>query len=395
MNNFKRRYSLSLGASVFLHGATLSAVALALQFEFSEPVEEGQIIELLRVEPVEGKVGLTPMTGPSSPDAEKDEEKQSKSAQRQRVLRQRVQRQSVLVEEKLHAEPVVDPSPQDQIENIEKKRRERQLESSPEQQRREIARKIQRSKPKSHPVEESTGAEPLHMGQLAKLEETVPTPEQREETAQIPEIVQSDTLAHTRQEESIQEREHEKELRPSALKKPNYPTRFNGWEVVQRYPDQVKSSLLNVKNYATQGVEVEISERKRAIFHRYFVAIHDRHIHPVFAHGFLASLDKRSLRDPLNDSKLHLYLEFEIMPDGSLGDVRVLRRSGNWEFDAAALNAIYSAAPFPPPPKAIRSWNGRTYAKWGFFRNRRKCGVFNVDPYLLEKPKMVMRGVSP
>ena len=78
--------------------------------------------------------------------------------------------------------------------------------------------------------------------------------------------------------------------------------------------------------------------------------------------------------------------EFEIFESGQISEIRVVRTSGNTVFDAGAVDSIYRSAPFPAPPKSVLSWNRRVYLRWGFYRNNRKCGVFNVEPYILKAP---------
>src|SRR5205823_5493518 len=55
-------------------------------------------------------------------------------------------------------------------------------------------------------------------------------------------------------------------------------------------------------------------------------------------------------------------------------------------FDVAAIDSVMSAAPFPRPPQAIRSANGKVYLDWQFHRDDRACGTFGVDPHILTTP---------
>lgn len=170
-------------------------------------------------------------------------------------------------------------------------------------------------------------------------------------------------------------------------KKEKYSGKYQGWEATKKFSSKVRRALLSRSSFVRPETTREINERKREIFHRYFVGIHAHSIHPIFADTFLRSLNDRPRRDPINNANLRMYAEFEIAKDGTVERVRVVRPSGNWEFDAGAVDALYKASPFPRPPRAIWSWNKRVYTKWGFFRNNRKCGVFNAEPYILEKPK--------
>lgn len=54
-----------------------------------------------------------------------------------------------------------------------------------------------------------------------------------------------------------------------------------------------------------------------------------------------------------------LYIKFDIMKDGSLGDVELLKSSGYKILDDEALRAIRSAAPFQPLPE---EWNLERYS---------------------------------
>ena len=53
-------------------------------------------------------------------------------------------------------------------------------------------------------------------------------------------------------------------------------------------------------------------------------------------------------------------------------------------FDVAAIDTLISASPFEETPEVIRSADGRVYLRWGFYRNWRQCGTFNVEPYILD-----------
>jgi hypothetical protein len=72
-----------------------------------------------------------------------------------------------------------------------------------------------------------------------------------------------------------------------------------------------------------------------------------------------------------------------VNPDGTLHKVTIVKTSGKTEFDVAAIDTVLSAAPYESPPEAIRSVNGKVYLRWGFYRNWRQCGTFNVEPYIL------------
>ncbi len=147
---------------------------------------------------------------------------------------------------------------------------------------------------------------------------------------------------------------------------------------------RVRQAMANNKSFVVPGNQEPLGPRKQ-VFRSYIDIIHDR-IHVVFADSFLGSLPSLAPDHPLNDFSLSALTEIEILENGHLSEVRLVRTSGNTVFDAAAVDSIYRSAPFNPPPRAILSWNNRVYLRWGFHRNRRKCGVFNVEPYILRAP---------
>jgi TonB family protein len=152
------------------------------------------------------------------------------------------------------------------------------------------------------------------------------------------------------------------------------------------YSARVMKALANNKSFVAPGRQEVLGKARQQIFHNYIHSIHETSIHPLFADSFLRSLPALSPSDPLNDWSLHMVAEFEIFESGQISEVRVIRTSGNTVFDAGAVDSIYRSSPFPPPPKSVLSWNRRVYLRWGFYRNNRKCGVFNVEPYILKAP---------
>jgi len=108
-----------------------------------------------------------------------------------------------------------------------------------------------------------------------------------------------------------------------------------------------------------------------------------RRIHELWGFGFLESLDSKGADYPLNNPNLWVNLEISVNPDGSVHKVTIAKTSGKNEFDVAAIDTVISAAPYEATPEAIRSVDGRIYLRWGFYRNWRQCGTFNVEPYIL------------
>lgn len=152
------------------------------------------------------------------------------------------------------------------------------------------------------------------------------------------------------------------------------------------YSDRVMRSIRNNKSFVEPGRQEVLGSARQKLFHNYIEAIHEASIHPLFADSFLESLPSLSADDPLNDWSLHMVAEFEIFESGQISEIRVVKSSGNIVFDAGAVDSIYRSSPFPRPPKSVLSWNRRVYLRWGFYRNHRKCGVFNVEPFILRAP---------
>ena len=147
---------------------------------------------------------------------------------------------------------------------------------------------------------------------------------------------------------------------------------------------KVSRALQNNRSWVSKGIQEPLGKRAQ-LFYNYLEASHDK-IHSLFADSFLASLNSLDPNDPLNDFTRMAKLEFEILASGMVNEVRVIKTSGNTVFDAAAVDSIYRSSPFDPPPKSILSYNNRVYFRWGFYRNERKCGVFNAEPYMLRAP---------
>ena len=79
-------------------------------------------------------------------------------------------------------------------------------------------------------------------------------------------------------------------------------------------------------------------------------------------------------------------LELSIKPDGTLNQVVIARTSGILPFDAAAIDAVGSAAPFGEPPQAIKSRDGNVYISWHFHRDERQCATDFVNAHILTAP---------
>ncbi len=150
------------------------------------------------------------------------------------------------------------------------------------------------------------------------------------------------------------------------------------WE---RKLDAIKSSLENFIPDVRPGNQTALKTRAHP-FALYVARMH-RRIHELWGFGFLENLDGKGADYPLNDQNLWVNLELSVNPDGTVHKVTIAKTSGKTEFDVAAVDTVISAGPYEPTPEAIRSVDGRIYLRWGFYRNWRQCGTFNVEPYIL------------
>lgn len=150
------------------------------------------------------------------------------------------------------------------------------------------------------------------------------------------------------------------------------------WE---RKLEAVKSSLENFVPDVRPGNQTALKTRAHP-FALYVARMH-RRIHELWGFGFLEDLDGKAANHPLNNPDLWTNLEVSVNPDGTVHKVTIAKTSGKTEFDVAAVDTVLSAAPYEATPEAIRSVNGKVYLRWGFYRNWRQCGTFNVEPYIL------------
>jgi hypothetical protein len=123
----------------------------------------------------------------------------------------------------------------------------------------------------------------------------------------------------------------------------------------------------------------------RVPFASYINRMHNR-IHPIFADGFLASLDGVSPGDKLADMTLKTHLELVL--DGATGRLLtagVVRPSGVTALEVAALRSVEDAGPFGKPPGIILSPDGRVYVHWEFYRDPYyACTSRFARPFLLK-----------
>ena len=151
---------------------------------------------------------------------------------------------------------------------------------------------------------------------------------------------------------------------------------------VQRRLSQVRSSLENFIPDVKPGTATVLNARK-APFAAFIARVH-RQIHKYWGFGVLEDWDSLPSTSPFNNDTLEAKLEIVINQDGTVGKITVVKTSGYVAYDAAAIDAVYSAGPFPQPPNEILSSNGKVYFHWNFARDGRACGTDGVEYYILD-----------
>lgn len=81
--------------------------------------------------------------------------------------------------------------------------------------------------------------------------------------------------------------------------------------------------------------------------------------------------------------------------DGTIEQADVAKSSGSPDFDAAAMNAIWTSVPFPPPTDVMAD-DGLAHITWHFARDYRQCSnasIVHVEyPLGLALPTLIARG---
>jgi TonB family protein len=142
------------------------------------------------------------------------------------------------------------------------------------------------------------------------------------------------------------------------------------------------SALENFIPEVKPGNQTALNTRA-APFAAYIARMH-RSIHKLWGFGALEDWDELGSGSPLNNPALMTALEIVMNGDGTVDKVSIVKSSGYLPYDAAAMDVAYSAGPYPDPPRAIRSKNGKIYVHWRFFRDERQCATSNVDYFILD-----------
>jgi TonB family protein len=142
------------------------------------------------------------------------------------------------------------------------------------------------------------------------------------------------------------------------------------------------SALENFIPEVKPGNQTALNTRA-APFAAYIARMH-RSIHKLWGFGALEDWDELGSSSPLNNPNLLTTLELVLNGDGTVDKVTIVKGSGYLGYDAAAMDVAYSAGPYPDPPRAIRSKNGKIYVHWRFYRDERQCATSGVDYFILD-----------
>ncbi len=163
------------------------------------------------------------------------------------------------------------------------------------------------------------------------------------------------------------------------------------WDRILAKQALFRSALENFTPNVRVGNQSELGTRAHP-FAAYIAQVH-RQIHRFWGDGFLADLDRHTGAD-IYPRSLVTAIELSIKPDGTLGQVVIAKPSGVMPFDAAAIDAVGSAAPFGEPPSAIKSRDGNVYITWHFHRDERQCATDFVNAHILTTPPKAAPSVA-
>jgi TonB family protein len=122
----------------------------------------------------------------------------------------------------------------------------------------------------------------------------------------------------------------------------------------------------------------------------YLASMH-RRIHRLWGAGVIEDWDADKTGSRLSDSTLVVVLEIILNADGTVSRVNVEKTSGYDAYDAAALDVVYSAAPYAPVPADIRSINGKGYLRWAFHRDSRQCASTYASLFVWPGPETAVQ----
>ena len=111
-------------------------------------------------------------------------------------------------------------------------------------------------------------------------------------------------------------------------------------------------------------------------------AVHNRMHHSVTDEYLVGTLDKAPKYDPRNTPTLEAAFELDFDANGAI-EITVFHTSGVVAFDREVADAVTRSGPFPIPPPALLSPDGRAYALWTMRRDTVfACSTINARPVL-------------
>ena len=141
---------------------------------------------------------------------------------------------------------------------------------------------------------------------------------------------------------------------------------------------RIQAALENFVPEVRPGTQTALGTRASP-FAAYIARMH-RQIHQLWGFGIIEDWNASNGGAPMDAWTM---LEIVLDAEGTVEKVTVARASGTLFFDVAAIDVVMSAGPYPDPPAAIRSKNGKIYLHWRFHRDNRECMTAGVDPYIL------------
>ena len=124
----------------------------------------------------------------------------------------------------------------------------------------------------------------------------------------------------------------------------------------------------------------------------YLRLIHAK-LHPGWVDGFIRITPYKQIGPATSQRQADVSIN--IRWDGTVENAEIAKSSGSLEFDAAAMNAVWFAAPFPPPVDVLAD-DGLAHVKWRFARDFRLCSgaeILRVEyPLQTALPNLAARG---
>ena len=124
----------------------------------------------------------------------------------------------------------------------------------------------------------------------------------------------------------------------------------------------------------------------------YLRLFHEK-IHPNWVDGYIRMSAYSDLGPA--DSQRETEIQVSVRWDGTIEAAKIVKPSDASDFDAAAMNALVMAAPFPPPVEVLAD-DGLAHIQWRFARDHRLCAggqLLHVEfPLRVALPNLTARG---